>query len=176
MIERFATDVDRAARTASIACARRGPIYSDHDIVVALRSAAAQLGQVASAKDYAALTAGTKLPSLTTILNRIGGWSNAITAAGLIPGAAADRCRARRWTEEACWDALRQVADELGQIPSVLAYERFATGRGDLPSSATIRNRLGRWSSMAARLAAERELSEQLQVRARSAGDALAGA
>jgi hypothetical protein len=41
----------------------------------------------------------------------------------------------------------------------VLAYERFAAGRDDVPSSATIRNRLGRWSSLVTRLAAQRELA-----------------
>jgi hypothetical protein len=90
----------------------------------------------------------------------MGGWSNAITAAGLRPVAPAPaRTRSRRWTEDACWQALTRVVAELGEIPSVLAYERFAAGRDDLPSSATIRNRLGRWSSLVTRLAAERELA-----------------
>jgi len=69
---------------------------------------------------------------------------------------------------------LRRVVDELGEIPSVLAYERLAAGRSDLPSSATLRNRLGRWSFIAARLAAQRELAQQAQLRARTASAALA--
>jgi hypothetical protein len=90
----------------------------------------------------------------------MGGWSKAVSAAGLRPATAApSRARGRRWTEDACWDALRRAVDELGEIPSVLGYERFAAGRADLPSSATVRNRLGRWSSLATRLAAQRELS-----------------
>jgi hypothetical protein len=52
----------------------------------------------------------------------------------------------------------------------VLTYERFAAGRSDLPSSATIRNRLGRWSSLAARVAAHRQLAQQAQPRGGSAG------
>jgi hypothetical protein len=41
----------------------------------------------------------------------------------------------------------------------VLSYERHAAGRQDLPSAATLRNRLGRWSAITAQLAAERELA-----------------
>lgn len=115
-------------------------------------------------------------PSLPTVLNRMGGWSNAVTAAGLLPAARRAPARQRRWTEDACWDALRRVVDELAEIPSVLAYERVAAGRSDLPSAATIRNRLGRWSSLAARLAAQRELADQTQVRSRSSAGALARA
>jgi hypothetical protein len=71
---------------------------------------------------------------------------------------------------------LRRAADELGAIPSVVAYERFAVGRSDLPSSATIRNRLGRWSSVTARIAVQRQLAQQTQARGRSVGRRRAGA
>jgi uncharacterized protein (DUF433 family) len=120
-IERFTTDVDRAARRASMAGARS-------------------------------------------------------VAAGLRGDPVPARTRRLRWTNAACWEALRRAADELGEVPTVLAYERCAAGRSDLPSSATIRNRLGRWSSLTTRLAAERELVEQSQVRARAARQALASA
>lgn len=173
-IGRFATEVDRAARRASLADARGGRTYSDRDIVRAVRSASERLRRVPSAKDYAAVARETELPSLATVLNRMGGWSSAVAAAGLGP-AATPRPRLRRWTEDACWEALTRVAVELGKIPSVLAYERFAADRGDLPSSATIRNRLGRWSSLATRLAAQRELTEQTQTRAVTAASALVG-
>jgi hypothetical protein len=165
-IERFATDVDRAARRASMAGARGARTYSDRDLILALTSAANRLGSVPSAKEYAALARDLDFPSLATVLNRMGGWSSAVAAAGLrAPAVASGRTRGRRWTEDACWTALARAVDELGEIPSVLAYERFAAGRDDLPSSATIRNRLGRWSSLVTRLAAQRELAH-----ARSAG------
>lgn len=174
MIERFSTEVDRAARTANMADARAGRTYSDADVVIAMRCAAERLGRVPSAKDYAGLARRTEMPSLATVLNRMGGWSSAVTAAGLRPPVAPSPRRRRRWSDEACWEALRRVADELGQIPSVLTYERIATGRIDLPSAATLRNRLGRWSSLTARLAAERELSQLSRVRPLSAAAALA--
>jgi uncharacterized protein (DUF433 family) len=174
-LERFATDVDRASRRASLAGARVARTYSDRDITRALTSVAAQLGRVPSAKEYAVIARRGRLPSLATVLNRMGGWSTALTTAGL-QGAVPARPRSRRWTEEACWDALRRAADELGAIPSVVAYERFAVGRSDLPSSATIRNRLGRWSSVTARIAVQRQLAQQTQARGRSVGRRRAGA
>jgi transposase len=174
-IERFATDVDRVARRAALAGTGAAPTYSDEDIVVALTSAAARLGRAPSPKAYAAVARDAGLPSVPTILNRMGGWSVALAKAGLRTGVASNR-RRPQWTEDACWAALRSAADELGEIPTVLAYERLAAGRSDLPSAATIRNRLGRWSSLAARLAAQRELTLQAQTRARVAAGALPGA
>ncbi len=158
-IERFATDVDRAARKATIAGARRVQTYTDRDIIVALTSVAARVGRVPSAKEYAAHARRLDYPSLPTILNRMGGWTHALRAAGMQPLSAPARARKRRWTEEACWTALRAVVAELGEIPSVLAYERHAAGRAELPSSATVRNRLGRWSAITTQLAAQRELA-----------------
>lgn len=158
-IERFASEVDRAARRASMAGARtRAPMYSDRDIIVALTSVAARLGRVPSPKEYAGLARELEFPSLPTVLNRMGGWTSAVKAAGMTPLSQPRRTRGQRWTPEACWAALRVAVDELGQIPSVLAYERHASDRDDLPSSATVRNRLGRWSSITTKLAAEREL------------------
>jgi AraC-like DNA-binding protein len=162
-IERFATDVDRAARKATIAGARRVQTYTDRDIIVALTSVAARVGRVPSAKEYAAHARALDYPSLPTILNRMGGWTHALRAAGMQPLSIPSRARKRRWTEEACWEALRAVVAELGQIPSVLAYERHAAGRTELPSSATVRNRLGRWSAITTQLAAQRELAGMAQ-------------
>jgi transposase len=161
-IARFATDVDKAARRASMSGARGAPTYSERDIIVALRAVAGGLGRVPSAKEYALLARGLELPSLPTVLNRMGGWSVAVEAAGMISVAAHPGSRTRRWTESACWHALRRVVDELAEIPTVVSYDRHAAGRPDLPSSATLRNRLGRWSAISAQLAAERELASHV--------------
>jgi transposase len=162
-IARFATDVDKAARRASLSGTRGAQTYSERDIVVALRAVAAGLGRVPIAKEYALLARGLELPSLPTVLNRMGGWTRAVRAAGMTPLGSPTTARPRRWTESACWSALRRVVDELGEIPTVLSYERHAAGRPDLPSSATLRNRLGRWSAISAQLAAERELALHVQ-------------
>ena len=169
-IARFATDVDKAARRASLSDSRGTQTYSERDIIVALRAVAAGLGRVPSAKEYALLARGLELPSLPTVLNRMGGWSRAVAAAGMTPVAAPVSSRRRRWTESACWAALRSVVAELGEIPTVLSYERHAAGRADLPSSATLRNRLGRWSAITAQLAAERELARHGQTNGFPAG------
>jgi transcriptional regulator with XRE-family HTH domain len=172
-IDRFATDVDRAARRASMAGARRMQTYSDRDIIVALTSVSARVGRVPSAKEYAAHARALNYPSLPTVLNRMGGWARALDAAGMHPLSAPARRRKRRWTEESCWDALRTVADELGEIPTVLSYERHANGRPELPSAATLRNRLGRWSSITTQLAAQRELAQVMQTASPSSPMAL---
>jgi hypothetical protein len=159
-IARFATEVDRAARKASIAGARAASkTYSDRDIIVALTSVASRLGRVPSAKEYGALARELEYPSLPTVLNRMGGWTDAVRAADLTPVSTPARKRPRRWTVEACWNALREVVAELGEIPSVVGYERHAAARENLPSSATVRNRLGLWSAITTQLAAERELA-----------------
>jgi transcriptional regulator with XRE-family HTH domain len=137
-IERFATDADRAARKASIAGARRAQTYSDRDIILALTSVSTRVGRVPSAKEYAAHARKLNYPSLPTVLNRMGGWTQALLATGLEPVTMPGRARTRRWTEQACWTALRRVVGECGEIP--------------------LRNRLGRWSAITAQLAAQREL------------------
>jgi hypothetical protein len=159
-IARCATEVDRTARKASLASARAvAKTYSDGDIAAALRSMAADLGRVPSAKEYETLARTHGGPSLATVLNRMGGWTSAVRAAGLTPTSPPTRARRRspRWTPEACWTALRCVVAELGQIPTVVTYDRHAADRTDLPSSATLRNRLGRWSAITMQLAAERQ-------------------
>ena len=158
-IERFATEVDRAARKASMAGGRAVNTYTDRDIILALTSVCTRVGRVPSAKEYALHARQLNYPSLPTILNRMGGWAHALRAAGMKPISSPPRARTRRWTEEACWAALRAVVAELGEIPTVLGYERHAAGRDELPSSATLRNRLGRWSAITTQLAAQRELT-----------------
>jgi hypothetical protein len=158
-LARFATDRDRAARRASLGGARaRGKTYSDRDIMVALTSVAGRLGRVPTAKEYGALARELAYPSVATVVNRMGGWTSAVCAAGLVPASTPGRACSRRWTAQACWTAVRQVVAELGDIPTVAGYDRHAAGRADLPSSATVRNRLGRWSAITTQLAGNQTL------------------
>jgi hypothetical protein len=133
--------------------------YSERDILAALTATAMALGHVPSPREYVPLARDLGLPSLPTVLNRMGDWTSAIRAAGMRPRTANRRARQRRWTEDACWEALRRVVDEIGEMPTVLSYQCHTADRPDLPSAATVRNRLGRWSSIITRLAAERELA-----------------
>jgi transposase len=147
VIARFATDLDRVARRTSIARARGStPKYSDRDIADALLLVASRLGDVPTPRQYSARTRELGLPSLPTVLNRAGGWSNALRAAGMHPASPPGNRRQPRWTEAECWRVLHRVVRELGEVPSVRAYERFVADRDDMPSSRTLRNRLGRWS------------------------------
>jgi hypothetical protein len=151
-IASFATDGDRDARKATLASVRAiRKTYSDGDIVIALSAVAGRLGRVPTAREYGALTRELECPSLATVVNRMGGWTCAVCAAGLVAPSTPARARPRRWTADACWAAVCQVVAELGEIPTVAGYDRHATGRADLPSSATVRNRLGRWSAIASR-------------------------
>jgi hypothetical protein len=159
-IARAATHADRDTRRASLAGDRAiAKTYSDQDIVAAVRFVAERLGRVPTAKEYGAQARELELPSLPTVVNRMGRWTSAVRAAGLVPAHTAAHARARRWTAERCWHAMRAVVAELGEIPTVVAYDRHAAGRRDLPSSATLRNRLGRWSQITSRLIAERRAS-----------------
>jgi hypothetical protein len=152
-----ATDGDRDARRVSLASDRAiAKTYSDADIVGAVQFVAERLGRVPTAKEYGAQARELELPSLPTVVNRMGRWTNAVRAAGLVPAHTAARARARRWTPERCWLAMRAVVAELGEVPTVVGYDRYTAGRKDLPSSATLRNRLGRWSQITGRLIAER--------------------
>jgi hypothetical protein len=159
-----ATEADRVVRRASLASARQtSNRYSDDDIVDALCQVAAQLGRAPRAKEYAALARVLHGPSLPTVLIRMEGWTAALRAAGIVSPHGPARVSSRRWTVEACWSALNVVVGELDAIPTVARYDRHARGRDDVPSSATIRNRLGRWSAITAQLAAERARRAQIQ-------------
>jgi hypothetical protein len=58
---------------------------------------------------------------------------------------------------------MHRVVDELGQIPTVGGYDRHTADRPDLPSSETVRLRLGRWSAITTHIAAERQLTPRAQ-------------
>jgi hypothetical protein len=157
-IARVASDADRDARKMRLAADRAiAKTYSDDDIVDALTSIAEGLGRVPTAKEYGALAHDLGYPSLPTVVNRMGRWTDAVRTAGLEPAHAPEHARARRWTVERCMTAMHTVVAELGEIPTVIAYDRHTAGRKDLPSSATLRNRLGRWSQITSRLITERD-------------------
>jgi transposase len=157
MIGRFASEMDRAARRASIARTRgRARTYSDRDILDAVVLAATRLGEVPTPRQYGAVARELGLASLPTVLNRMGGWTNALLAAGMQSRSATRGTRPPRWTEDDCWRALLQVVQELDEIPTVRGYDTFCADRSDMPSSATIRKRLGPWSAIAAHLTAAR--------------------
>jgi hypothetical protein len=152
VIRREATPDDRVRRRASKAARlpsqRR---YSDAQLTDAVAEVAEHLGgRTPTSNEYAEYAQERGLPSLPTVANRFGGWNGATERAGL--ESKSKRPYKRKWTEEACWLALRRLADELGEVPSVTQYELLASASDELPSLGTVRNRLGRWSEVAPRL------------------------
>lgn len=143
---------DRALR--SVNSARSTHVrYTDEKLLDGIRWVAGRLGRTPSTDEYTRLARSEALASTPTITNRFETWGAAVTAAGLEPNRAR-RSYSRKWTEDACWAVLERLVKELGDAPTVQQYELIAAGRDDLPSSATIRNRLGRWSEVRATLVA----------------------
>lgn len=149
------SDRDRALRRASSGRARAGAAYTNGQLTESVRAVAAQLGRTPTSPEYNAAASRDRLPSLPTVSQRFGSWNAALVAAGLQP-LQAKRAYTRRWNEDACWAAARLAARESGgALPSVQRYEQLAAERTDLPSSATLRNRLGPWSSIGERIATD---------------------
>jgi hypothetical protein len=109
---------------------------------------------VPSSNDYQTIAAELGLPSLPTVSNRLGSWREAVRAAGMTPHPPRRSGYSRRWTEDACRRALEALVTELGEVPTADQYEVLASADDSLPSLATVRNRLGRWSEVSARLLA----------------------
>lgn len=125
--------------------------WSDKQLAEALRTVAQ--GKPISQLGYDRLRAGSDLlPSGLLICLRFGSWREACAAAGVTPADGTRGPYKRRCTEAACESALVWAYQELGRFPSYSEYAAFARER-DLPSGATVRNRLGRWSDITRRLA-----------------------
>jgi uncharacterized protein (DUF433 family) len=147
VIDETATDADRADRRAMSANGAKAPRFNDEELLEAIRVVSEELGRTPSAKDYARLARGRRLPSLPTIHKRLGSWSAAVQAAGMTPNPRR-RTYVRRWDAAECRRALERLIDELGRIPTYQHYEALSQQRDDLPSGPTLRNRLGPWSQV----------------------------
>lgn len=154
LIREHGTPADRATRQQRRAAEREtsAGAYSEGDLAAAIRRVAEHIGDVPSSSRYQEVARELGLPSVPTIINRFDGWAPAVRAAGMRPHSSPRRSYTRRWSADACWEAMRRIVAELGAPPTVAQYELLAEGNDDLPSSATVRNRLGRWSSVVARL------------------------
>jgi AraC-like DNA-binding protein len=161
VVDAAVTPADRAERGRNSRRASSGPTYAEDDLIAAVRRVADEVGRVPSSNDYGRLAGRLGLPSLPTLTNRLGGWSAAVRWAGMVPNQSR-RSYKRTWGERACWMALEALVDELGQFPTVDHYDALAASREDLPSLATVRNRLGRWSEVAATLARGERPSESI--------------
>jgi transcriptional regulator with XRE-family HTH domain len=153
--EEIATPVDRAQRRQMLfaSSSATDTVYTELDLIAAIREVADYLGRAPTTGEYRRLAAASSLPSVPTVMTRFGGWRAALVSAGYAPRAA-HRRYVRRWTEAACLDVLARLVDDLGELPSLQRYTLLAESDDTLPSPATVRNRLGRWTTLATRLTA----------------------
>ncbi len=156
VIDRAASSLDQAARARAISTRTSRLKYSDKDLIAGVLKAARKLGHTPSEPEYARLARDLGIPSVQTIIKRLGSWGQAARAAGLQPNPPTRRDHRKKWDEEACWRALESVADELGDPPRYHQYEKLSASRPDLPSGATVRKQLGSWIEVALELTARR--------------------
>lgn len=147
------TSADSIRRRRSQPRGNQAKVYSDLDLIEAIQAVTDHLGRTPASGEYAKVASEFGLPSLPTIGNRFGTWVKAVTAAGLEPAQGARRAYTRRWTEDACEAALERVVLETGHVPSANEYDEIAQLDDALPSLATVRNRLGRWTVVMSRIA-----------------------
>jgi Homing endonuclease associated repeat len=124
---------------------RRGPAYTDTELLTHLRTKAYGTGHL-SGKDYDERRIAGE-PALATYVLRFGSWSEACRQAGLNAHVRANPPK-RRWTEMDMLQAVRQYAehaDTTGEIPTVLGYDAWRkTQPVKLPSFSTMRFQTGR--------------------------------
>ena len=163
------TDADVAARRRAL---QRPvvPRYSDTELMRGVVLVASRLGHTPTCKEYDRAATGLGLASVATVYQRSGTWTRALGAAGLEPRPRA--LRPSRWDAEECWQALLSVADQLGDPPRYGRYAKLAQRRDDLPSAATVRQRLGLWHEIAAELKEQRGRSVPAAMGLRQQGGA----
>lgn len=109
--------------------------YTDEDILEAIRNFYQNNHENPSKEQYKRLR---KKPSVKTIEERFGSWSEALKKAGLQP----IEVRNHPYTDEEMLNALRRFYKENGNYISYTSYEQS----GILPSTSVIRNRFGTWN------------------------------
>lgn len=122
--------------------------YSDTDIFVAMREAAAMFDGPLSHQRYASVSVEVGGPSVPRILQRFGTWLQACEKAGVQAGRRPKREYNRKWSAS---DALKWVATYLrtADCPGTFqGYDEWARGTVGAPSAATMRNILGPWSDV----------------------------
>ncbi len=112
---------------------RHAPIYTDKELIKALRNLANELDRAPTKQEMLA----RDLPTPVTLINRFGSWNAALAAAGL-----ETRPRVTR-TDKELLDALRKLAAELGRTP--LSKEMLVQ-RG-LPSPGAYQKHFGSWNA-----------------------------
>lgn len=109
--------------------------YTDEEILKTIQDFYIENPENPSREQYK--RSGRK-PSIATIEDRFGSWSEALKRAGLKP----IKVRNKPYTDEEMLEALRNFYKENGNSISYVAYEQS----GKIPSASVIRNRFGSWN------------------------------
>ncbi len=127
-------------------------IYSDEDLLLILRLSAEKIGGPLTCNAYRKL--GIQ-PTVAIFIGRFGTWKNACDKAGVTPGRAVRSNYTRAHSEE---DMLAFVASYLADPRtngSADGYEEWQRKVDGAPSLTLIRQRIGKWNDIKARLVKE---------------------
>ncbi len=127
-------------------------IYSDEDLLTILRLSAEKIGGPLTCNAYRKL--GIQ-PTVAIFIGRFGTWKNACDKAGVTPGRAVRSNYTRAHSEE---DMLAFVASYLADPRtngSADGYEEWQRKVDGAPSLTLIRQRIGKWNDIKARLVKE---------------------
>lgn len=131
----------------------RTPLFTDAQLLDALRAAAAELGEPLVASSYDTWQRGREGASAALVIRRFGSWVNACTAAGLAVNKT--RSTTRRWTDPELVAVVARYLAAPGSPGSFAGYAAWAREQESAPSGATLRQRFPSWNSVKALAAAE---------------------
>ena len=128
------------------------PKYPTAGLIAFLQEVAAAVGRPPTVGEYDRYAEVRRIdddrswPSTHTYVKRFGSWRKALAQAGLPVGPRRASPSRRRFSDEDCIEALREVAWTIDRPPTITAYNDLArASQGRLPSAITITNRLGTW-------------------------------
>lgn len=137
---------EETSRRPMRASSGRGRQFTDKECLDALRAVAGD-SKTLSVKRYQDSHGGK--PSPMVLIHRFGSWKDACKAAGIEPAEA----RRDSWVSK--WDKpsglkrwLREFFEEYGPTGTSTQYDKWSRGVPERPSLATLRNRLGPWSTL----------------------------
>jgi hypothetical protein len=121
-------------------------VYSDEDILGALRAAAALCGEPLSHGRYETVARDVGGPSVARIIQRYGSWRAACTAAGVASGVRV-RDYQHAWDVASVTAAVAEYLAAEGSAGTFAGYVAWAKAGDGRPSGATVRNVLGGWNA-----------------------------
>lgn len=124
-------------------------IFSNADLEEAIRRNARKIdAESISRVAYDELRTDTE-PSGSRIVDRFGSWNQAIEAAGLKVWPSSRKNIRMRYTNDELYEAFKKATTLAApKRLSVGRYEQLRTEYPELPSSALLRKRLGRWNEI----------------------------